>query len=278
MTSDATHDWPDDSEARRLVEAVAEAPSLLVALDFDGTLAPRVDDPMSARMTPAARAAVDRLVVTPGVEVALVSGRSIVDLEIISERPTDSAIHLSGSHGSEYLFAGGELEGAPTAPEIELRDRLRERAEAATAEIPGIWIEPKTLGFGVHTRVATAADADRAYTLTDEIVGEYLDHAADDAPRWRRRTGHDLVEYAFRDTGKDRAIAVVRERRHPDAIVFAGDDTTDEDGLAVLTPADLGIRVGPGDTHARVRVTDPDALAALLVAIADARLAAGVPS
>ncbi len=41
------------------VEAVATTATLLIALDFDGTLSPLVDEPMSARMTPDARAVLE---------------------------------------------------------------------------------------------------------------------------------------------------------------------------------------------------------------------------
>jgi trehalose 6-phosphate phosphatase len=53
--------------------------------------------------------------------------------------------------------------------------------------------------------------------------------------------------------------------------VFAGDDVTDEDALRALGPADLGVRVGAGETAAAVRVGSPEELAALLQHLADAR-------
>ena len=110
---------------------------------------------------------------------------------------------------------------------MALRDAMRAHAEAATAHLDGVWIEPKTFGFGVHTRRATAEAAAEANRLADEIV-------AAEAPHWRRRTGHNIVEFAFRHEGKDSAIAELRERVGATAVLFAGDDVTDEDALASL--------------------------------------------
>ncbi|MDF2846614.1 MAG: trehalose-phosphatase, partial [Oerskovia sp.] len=80
----------------------SDSDARLVALDFDGTLAPLVDDPLAARMTPAARAAVDRLGAAlegTTTRLALVSGRNLADLAACSEPPVGS--FLVGSHGAE---------------------------------------------------------------------------------------------------------------------------------------------------------------------------------
>ncbi len=150
--------------------------------------------------------------------------------------------------------------------DVALRDAMRAHAEAATANLDGVWIEPKTFGFGVHTRRAAAEAAAEANRLADEIV-------AAEAPHWRRRTGHNIVEFAFRHEGKDSAIAELRERVGATAVLFAGDDVTDEDALASLGADDLGVRVGDGPTAAAVRVPDIAALADLLTLLAAERTA-----
>lgn len=244
---------------------VAASARLLVALDFDGTLATTVDEPMTARMLPAARRAVDALVGAPATTVALISGRALADLRVIAEHTDDSRILLAGSHGAEvWPYAGA---GAPTPAEQTLRDELVAEARRIVQDTPGAWIEPKTFGFGVHTRLSAPAAGQSAHDSVDALM-------AASAPGWRRRKGHDLVEYAFRDTGKDGALARLRAQTRATAVVFAGDDVTDEDAMAALGPDDLGIRVGPGPSHARLRVADPAELAELLARLAEAREAA----
>ncbi|MFL0566296.1 trehalose-phosphatase [Microbacterium sp. 179-I 1D1 NHS] len=250
------------------VDAVARTKKLLVALDFDGTLSPLVDDPMSARMAPEARAAVDALVAAPATVVAFVSGRSLGDLRIIAEHTDDSPILLAGSHGAEYLLPGADSDPALDPGDTDLRDRLRTEAGEMAREVPGAWIEPKTFGFGVHLRtVSDPASAERLRSAVDALVAEA-------APRWRRRQGHGIVEYAFTDVGKDAAVAHLRDVVDASAVIFAGDDVTDEDALGSLGPDDLGIRVGAGETAASVRVGDIEELAALLSTVARERVAA----
>ncbi|MEO2130976.1 MAG: trehalose-phosphatase [Microbacterium sp.] len=262
---DAPHVSAVPDEVRDALASVAGVPTLLVALDFDGTLSPHVVDPMSARMLPAARDAVHALAALPQTVVALVSGRSLVDLRIIAEHTDDSPITLAASHGAEYWFPGeGAVEPAEDDSERGLRDLLRARAEEIAADYEGVWIEPKTFGFGVHTRNATDEAGDAASAAVDEMVGDL-------APDWRRRTGKKIVEYAFRHEGKDSAIAALRERYAADAVLFAGDDTTDEDALRSLQPQDLGIHVGDGETAARVSVANIPAMAAALADLAQQR-------
>ncbi len=247
------------------IARLAHTPRLLVALDFDGTLSPLVDAPMSARMLPASRAALESLLATPDTVVALVSGRSLRDLREIAEHGDDSRILLAGSHGAEHWTPGEGRSAREDDPsETTLRDRLRAHAVAATQGMPGVWIEPKAFGFGVHTRVADAATAAAAHAAVDAVV-------AADAPHWRRRTGFDIVEYAFRHEGKDTAVAALREATRATGVLFAGDDVTDEDALASLGPDDVGVHVGDGPSAASVLVPDISAMAALLARLAQLR-------
>ena len=57
-------------------------------------------------------------------------------------------------------------------------------------------------------------------------------------------------------------------------MLFAGDDVTDEDALESLGEADLGIKVGAGETAAALRVASPEELAEVLSELARMRSAA----
>lgn len=243
--------------------ALAETPRLLIALDFDGTLAPLQDEPMRSRMLPEARTALERLAALPDTVVALVSGRTLAHLAEISEHTDASRIHLAGSHGAEFWHPGVAA-ADDLAEDTTLRDDLTRRAQEIVAPTPGAWIEAKMFGFGLHTRLASEADAAAATAAIDALVAER-------APAWRRRTGQDILEFASRQEGKDSAVRALRAQAEATAVLFAGDDVTDEDALAALEPQDLGIRVGPGETAARHRVPDAAALATLLAGLAELR-------
>jgi alpha,alpha-trehalose-phosphate synthase [UDP-forming]/trehalose-phosphatase len=255
----------DDQALHGALARVAASDRLLVALDFDGTLAPLEDEPMKARALPSAAAAVAALAALPDTPVAFVSGRSLHDLREIAEHADDAQIFLAGSHGAEFWVPGeGPLETDDEEDAPALRDELRDRMAEEVGGLEGVWVEPKTFGFGIHTRVASPEDAQTARNAADRLVQHR-------APHWRRRTGHNIVEYSFRHEGKDSAIAALRDRLGATAVLFAGDDVTDEDALASLGPDDLGIRVGEGETAASVRVGSIQELAAALSLLARMR-------
>ena len=245
------------------IREVAAAENLLVALDFDGTLSPLVADPMAARATPDAKRALERLASCRGVTVALVSGRSLVDLRIIAEHDDDSPFWLAGSHGAEWWRPAG----APPVDEVvgDAGDTgVAVAARAAADGFEGAWIEDKQFGFALHTRTSPDGVEPRAQRAVDEVV-ERL------APDWRRRGGKHVLEFSWRHEGKDGAVAELRAQTGADAVIFAGDDVTDEDALRSLEPVDLGIRVGPGDTAAALTVADTPELAAVLTRVAELR-------
>jgi trehalose 6-phosphate phosphatase len=253
---------PLDEALIGALRELAAAPRILVALDFDGTLAPVVDDPARARALPAAREAVLRLAATPGTRVALVSGRSLASLVEVSELPDD--VLLVGSHGIELrLDESGDAVGLDAA-ELERVDVLGEVLEDAADGIDGVWVEPKPAGFALHTRLATEEDSRRAHLVALEETRAELDGLT-------VRHGKNVLEFAVRSTTKGEAIEHLRRYTHADHVLYAGDDVTDEDAFAALQRGDLGLKSGPGDTLAGHRVPGPDEVAAALAELAALR-------
>ena len=74
-----------DPALESALRELARVPTLLVALDFDGVLAPIVEQPDQARPLPDSLSALRRLVGAQGLHVALVSGRSLSDLRTAHE-------------------------------------------------------------------------------------------------------------------------------------------------------------------------------------------------
>ncbi|MGO1798239.1 MAG: trehalose-phosphatase [Microbacterium gubbeenense] len=262
MTRTWTPGTADDA-----LSTIAATSRLVVALDFDGTASPLVLDPMSARALPEVSVQVERLAALPDTFVAYVSGRSMHDLKIITEHDEDSVVALAGSHGAQYWFPGAGDEDAPgAATEEGAREALWAAAQPIVDRYDGVGLEPKTFGMGIHTRRATPEAEAAAFAEIDALVAERF-------PQWRRRSGHRVLEFSSRAEGKDTAMAVLRDHFGATGILFAGDDVTDEDAMRVLGPDDLGVRVGPGETAAGVRVDTPQDIAALLEALATERAA-----
>lgn len=119
-------------------------------LDFDGTLAPIVDDPARARPVPGAPAVLERLGGRLAV-VAVVSGRPVSYLEHALGRPR--GVHLAGIYGLEEIGADGVLRRDPAAE--EWRGSVDEVSAALLRDAPaGVGVEPKGLSVTVHWRRA----------------------------------------------------------------------------------------------------------------------------
>ncbi|WP_309102030.1 trehalose-phosphatase [Microbacterium sp.] len=261
-----TRTWTPGTSDPRL-SALAATPRLVVALDFDGTASPLVPDPMAARALPEVAAQIDRLAALPDTLVAYVSGRSLHDLRTITEHTDDSIIALAGSHGAQYWYPGvSDADEADDAATDAERQALWDAARPIIDRYEGAEFEPKTYGFGVHTRRADAETEKQVFAEIDALVAERF-------PHWRRRAGNRVLEFSSRNEGKDAAMAALREHFDATAILFAGDDVTDEDAMRVLGPDDLGVRVGPGESAAALRVENPQQIARLLEALADERAA-----
>lgn len=264
MTTHPVAGAPADDLPEELLAALADlarTETLLIALDFDGTLAPLQDDPSASRMLPVAAAALGELDALPRTHVALVSGRGLADLRAVSEAP--AGMLLVGSHGAEHDLGHG-----PTATPIDAAAvrELQEGVRTALAAHPLARIEAKPRGAAVHTRGLDQAEAE---VIARALLG--IRSRADVLTR----DGHDVLEFSVDAATKADGVLLLREHVAATAVLFAGDDVTDEDAIAALGDDDVGIRVGAGPSRARHRVRDAVAMAEVLRALTDQRGHAG---
>lgn len=250
------------SELDDAIVALASADRLLVALDFDGTLAPFVDQPGEARVLPEAARAIAELEVLPQTWVAYVSGRPLEGLERVI--PADDLAFLVGSHGVEVRYGPHGRDLGLTETERVTLERLGDALAREVARFAGAHLETKPVGFGVHTRLLEPEQASAlsaaAYRAAESIPG-----------RFTVRDGKDILEFAVRDATKGDGIDRMRAHVGATAVFFAGDDVTDEDAFAVLRGQDVGVKVGTGETLAKYRVESPADVARVLTGLADAR-------
>ena len=253
---------------RDALGVLAGTPRLLVALDFDGTLAPEVDEPEDARATPEARAAVERLIALPDTRVAMVSGRSLKSLEQVA--PFGDRVLLVGSHGIELRLDEPDDVIALDADEREQLVVMQEVLTQVADSLDDVWIEPKPAGFALHTRVAS----DRRSRVAHLVALQELRAETPDATV---RLGKNVVEFSVRSTTKGEAVEHLRRYTKATAVLFAGDDVTDEDAFVALGPGDLGLKSGTGETAADHRVPGPAEVAAALALLATLRAARSTP-
>lgn len=244
------------TDLRSALDDAAATPRLLVVSDFDGTLSPIVTDPSTARALPAAAAALTALAALPDTTVALVSGRALAVLRDLTGADLPPTVHLVGSHGAEFDAGFADL------VDTELLARIVAELREIAADLPGVTVETKPASAALHVRNASAADGERALAAARRA-----------AERWgaHETAGKAVLEFAVVDTDKGAALEALREQSAATAVVFLGDDVTDEKAFRRLRDGDVGVKVGPGESLARYRVDDPDDVAAALDRIAAAR-------
>lgn len=247
---------------RDRLRRLATAPTLIVASDFDGTLAPLVENPSKARILPRAQQALDVLAQAQGVQIVVVSGRALASLDETGLR-SDGWI-VSGSHGAELRgLPAGTVHEPLTADEQRRLDALAKRLKSVLGGEVGMRLETKPFGLAVHAReVDDPRAADELLTAAEELGV---------AAGFEPRAGKMVREFSVRKVNKGEALESIRAELPSAPIIFLGDDVTDEDAFAVLGPHDLSIKVGDGETKAQERVDDPHAATAVLAWLAQMR-------
>ncbi|MBJ7337604.1 trehalose-phosphatase [Mycolicibacterium sp.] len=231
----------------RALDAAASTPRLLVASDFDGTLAPIVSDPAQARPLPRAAESLIELAALPATDVALISGRALAILRDYSGMPSN--VHLVGSHGAEFD------DGFAHEVDEALLSMITRELDTIAEGRPGVTVESKPASVALHVRNASAADGSAALDAA-RVVGE--------AAGVEITTGKAVLEFAVISTDKGEAVDILRDRTDATAVTFFGDDVTDEKAFRRMRGADLGVKVGPGETLARHRVDSPEHVADVL--------------
>ena len=240
---------------------------LAVLLDFDGTLAPIADRPQEAHLTPRGREALARLQQDPRCLVGVVSGRALEDVRARVNLP---GLYYVGNYGLEIAGPNLALVHEATAASRDLIAECARRLRNRLGEIGGAFVEDKGLSISVHYRMARRDQIARIQRIVLEDVGRLP------PGRVVTRRGRMAIDIQPDiDWDKGRAVdwllskTVGSDWRLRCAVVYAGDDYSDEDAFATLSGCGITIRVGPHQmTAAGYRVADETELARFLEALA----------
>jgi trehalose 6-phosphate phosphatase len=222
-------------------------------LDFDGTLVEIAETPDAIRVPSGLPGLLARLAQRLGGRVAIVSGRSIADLD---RHLGPGGLALSGSHGLELRLPGG-LEIPVAAPESVEAAR---RAIAAFAAAENLLVEEKPASIAIHYRLAPERE---------QKVFRFL---ADISEHFGLEVQRGKMVAEVRPTGANKGDAVRRLMAEPQFAsarpLFVGDDLTDEDGFAAAAAlGGGGILVGAArPSFARWRLPDVGSVARWLEA------------
>ncbi|MFE2531698.1 trehalose-phosphatase [Streptomyces sp. NPDC059371] len=271
---------PSTPAGRDALEAILTRPArTVVALDFDGTLAPIVPDPDQARAHPDA------------VPVLAALAPAVASVAVVTGRPAGVAVRhggFAGVAGLEHLVVLGHygaerwdaVSGTVTAP------APHPGVAAVRAELPGFldgigawqgtWIEEKGRAVAVHTR--RAADPQAAFEALRGPLGEL-------AARHGLIVEPGRMVLELRPPGMDKGVALLEYVREigAEAVLYAGDDLGDlpafaavdklrSDGVPGLLVCSGSSEVAELAERADLVVDGPAGVVGLLAAIA-ARLA-----
>jgi trehalose 6-phosphate phosphatase len=214
---------------RDLLEMFA-CSNVLLAFDYDGTLAPLVDAPAHAAMRASTRQLLRR--VSRLYPCVVLTGRATADA--LGRLRNIEVCRVVGNHGAE-----------PSPHEAAMRRRVRQWLPVLQARLSrrqGVLIEDKGVSVAVHYRQARQRSSTRRAVLAAARSLEDV-----------RLVGGKLVVNVLVPDAPHKGLALERERAHfaCDTVIYVGDDETDEDVFRIDRPDQvLSIRVGRKRTSA----------------------------
>lgn len=243
---------PSGLDYRQNIFRLITDKTVVVFLDYDGTLTPIVEHPELATLPEPTRETLKQLATR--CTVGIISGRDRANVHQLVN--VDSLVY-AGSHGfdisgPQHWNVQYEI-GSPFLPVLDqaetlLREQLR--------SVKGILIERKKFSIAVHYRLVEPQDLDSIRAAVDAVVFQH--------PNIRKTEGKKVYDLQPRiDWNKGKALLWLLQALNIScdqvAAFYLGDDLTDEDAFEVLQKEGIGIVVEdhPRFTHATYRLNNP---------------------
>jgi trehalose-phosphatase len=230
--------WSDE-QAESWWGRLAVAPHSVLMLDYDGTLAPFVEDRMRATLYPGVATRLVKLRQLAKTRLVFVSGRAAQELPMLL--PAGLNAEIWGSHGCEHALPNGVLEvlSLTTAQTEGLALLGREMSDAGYEAA----IERKPGSLAIHLRGLTEYRQQHLRETAEGLFAKMeLDPKSSTSLEWLPFDGGVEV----RSPLCSKALAVKRildEEPAETVIAYLGDDQTDEDAFRALTGRGLRVLV-----------------------------------
>jgi len=221
----AIRDEDDSLEAvpvpRALVPHLSET---AILLDIDGTLLDLMPTPREVWVPPGLSKTLNRLVERTSGALALVSGRSLNDIDLIFAPDQFPAV---GGHGAELRLAPDSEAVASHAPPMD--KELKRRLAAIAKLSPGILLEDKGYSLALHYRLAPHAET---------AIYEAVSLIRADLPNAPIEVLPGKLVCEIKHSGFTKASGVRELMMHEPfrgrRPLFIGDDVTDETVFAIM--------------------------------------------
>ena len=241
------------------ISLVPDLRKCAILLDIDGTILDLAPSPQQIWVPTGLRQTLALLDALSGGAVALVSGRSLRDIDLIFSPLELAAI---GGHGAELRIAAG---GQALQHADPLPASLKRRLASLTELGPGILAEDKGYSLALHYRLAPER-GDALHAAVQRICADAVPGTVDILP------GKFVVE--IKHVGVSKATAVCELMTHAPFAdrrpIFIGDDTTDEPVFGIVSQfGGLGFSVGRVAPNVNGHFDKPESVRAWLARIAD---------
>jgi trehalose 6-phosphate phosphatase len=227
-------------------------PDAALFLDFDGTLVAIAETPEAIEVPSALVPLLSDLRDLLGGALAVVSGRQI---DVLDRFLAPLRLPAAGEHGVQRRSAEGDMQEARPPDLTDVLDTANELARV----YEGLLVERKHAAIALHYRLAPQLEA----VCRDALLRTITDQA-------QLELMHGKFVFEVKPSGINKGIAIDAFMREAPFVgrtpVFAGDDTTDESGFAVVQPrGGVAIKVGSGPSQALHRLDSPLAVFEWLV-------------
>ena len=199
-----------------------------ILLDIDGTLLDLAPTPREVWVPPGLAKTLNRLVEKTSGALALVSGRSLNDIDLIFAPEQFPAV---GGHGAEMRLSTDNEAVAVHAPPMD--KELKRRLAAIARLSPGILLEDKGYSLALHYRLAPHAE---------RAIYEAISLIRADLPNAPIEVLPGKCVYEIKHSGFNKASGVTELMNHEPfkgrRPIFIGDDVTDESVFAIMSDFD----------------------------------------
>ncbi|MFH0941204.1 MAG: trehalose-phosphatase [Candidatus Omnitrophota bacterium] len=229
-----------------LIRSRLKKKNVFLFLDYDGTLTPIAETPDEAVISGEAMDALSFVAKCPNCVIAVVSGRSIVDIRALV--PIEGLIY-AGNHGLEiqgtaigsYVFVPEAMHGIIQEIKIKLQE--------AIVSVPGLFVEDKKWSLSCHYRKVSPEDVALAKAMFKEVV-----HSFQEDGKIYVVEGKKVLEVRPSvEWDKGKAVLWLLDKylfgnnfdNNKEVIpVYLGDDATDIDAFKALQDKGITVWVG----------------------------------
>ncbi|XP_013097856.2 uncharacterized protein LOC106080824 isoform X1 [Stomoxys calcitrans] len=236
--------------------------TLAILLDYDGTLAPIADNPNKTVMPITTEVVLNKLAKHPNVFMAIISGRGIKDVQI---RVGISGIMYAGNHGIEIERPDGSRHDYQLPIEVQENYTKLVKELRANVEKNNAWVEDKRVSLTYHYRDTPLDIKESQKQVAVKIIESH---------GFRANQAHEAIEAKPPvNWNKGEAALFILKQQFGEnwaddvKVVFAGDDTTDEDAMRLLQGVGKSFRISTDpqiQTFADFRLSRQDLVSDLL--------------